>query len=126
HDKRGKGGRGGADAGFHVPRLEELDLPRLRRERLDRLQAAMRARGAEACLFFNTGNVRYATGSSIMTVYCLGASVRCALVPAGGRPILFEHPKYLHVSRRVVEDVRPMRAWEWTDDPSADASIWAK
>ena len=101
------------------------DLPKLRRERLERLQAAMRAHGADACLFFNQGNLRYATGSAIMTVYSMSACVRCALVPVSGRPILFEHSGSLHLSRRIVEDVRPMRAWEWTDDPSAEAGRWA-
>ena len=103
-----------------------IDLPALRRGRLRRLQAAMRAHGANACLFFNQGNVRYATGSAIMTVYSMSACVRCALVPAEGRPILFEHAGSMHLSRRIVEDVRPMRAWEWTDDPSAEAAVWAK
>lgn len=102
-----------------------IDLPALRRGRLRRLQAAMRAHGADACLFFNQGNVRYATGSAIMTVYSMSACVRCALVPAEGRPILFEHPGSMHLSRRIVEDVRPMRAWEWTDDPAAEAAAWA-
>jgi Xaa-Pro aminopeptidase len=106
--------------------VNELDLPKLRRERLGRLQAAMRAHGADACLFFNQGNVRYATGSAIMTVYSMSAFVRCALVPAAGRPILFEHPGSMDISRRVVEDVRPMRAWEWTDEPAAEAAHWAK
>jgi Xaa-Pro aminopeptidase len=85
----------------------------------------MRAHGAEACLFFNQGNVRYATGSAIMTVYSMSAFVRCALVPVEGRPVLFEHPGSMHLSRRIVEDVRPMRAWEWTDDPSGEAARWA-
>jgi len=86
----------------------------------------MRRHGAEACLFFGQANVRYATGSTIMTVYSMGSCVRCTLVPAEGLPILFEHPNSAHVSRRIVEDVRPMRGWEWTADPTASAAGWAK
>jgi Xaa-Pro dipeptidase len=119
-------GRRGPGDGFTAPSVNELDLPKLRRERLERLQAAMRAHGAEACLFFNQGNVRYATGSAIMTVYSMSAFVRCALVPASGKPVLFDHPGCMHISRRIVEDVRPMTAWEWTDDPSAEAARWAR
>ena len=52
--------------------------------------------------------------------------VRCALVPAEGRPILFEHANSMHRSRLVVEDVRPMHAWEFYDDPAAEAAIWAR
>ena len=124
-DHEVRGGHRDPDLRFHAPPLSAIDLHRLRRERLDRLQAAMRAHGADACLFFDSGNVRYATGSTLMTVYSMSASVRCALVSATGRPILFEHPQSIHVSRGVVEDVRPMRAWEWTDDPSAEAALWA-
>ena len=116
------GGGKGPRAASRGSAPEGIDLGRLRRERLGRLQAAMRAHGAEACLFFNQGNVRYATGSSIMTVYSMSAFVRCALVPVEGAPILFEHPGSMHLSRRIVEDVRPMRAWEWTDDPAGEAA----
>lgn len=115
-------GDGVGEGTSREPAPGEIDLGKLRRERLDRLQAAMRAHGAETCLFFNQGNVRYATGSAIMTVYSMSAFVRCALVPVEGRPILFEHPGSMHLSRRIVEDVRPMRAWEWTDDPVAEAA----
>src|SRR5262245_30320155 len=117
----GEGGKE-ARAAAQGPAPDGIDLGRLRRERLGRLQAAMRSHGAEACLFFNQGNVRYATGSAIMTVYSMSAFVRCALVPVEGRPILFEHPGSMHLSRPIVEDVRPMRAWEWTDDPEAEAA----
>ena len=103
----------------------DVDLAALRAERLARLQAAMRAHGADACLFFNQANVRYATGTAAMTVYSNGAFVRCALVPAEGAPILFEHPKLLYRVRPIVADVRPMPAWEFSDDPEADARAWA-
>jgi Xaa-Pro aminopeptidase len=96
-----------------VPPSDEVDLE------------AVRAHGAEACLFFNQANVRYATGTAAMTVYSNGAFVRCALVPADGAPILFEHPKLLYRARPIVADVRPMPAWEFGDDPEADARAWA-
>jgi Xaa-Pro aminopeptidase len=102
-----------------------VDLAALRSERLARLQDAMRAHGADVCLFFNQANVRYATGTAAMTVYSNGAFVRCALVPAEGAPILFEHPKLLYRVRDVVDDVRPMPAWEFSDDPDGDARAWA-
>lgn len=103
----------------------DVDLEALRAERLVRLQAAMRAHGAEACLLFNQANVRYATGTAAMTVYSNGTFIRCALVPAEGAPILFEHPKLLYRVRPIVADVRPMPAWEFSDDPDADARAWA-
>jgi Xaa-Pro aminopeptidase len=108
-----------------VPPTQDVDLAALRAERLARLQAAMRAHGADACLFFNQANVRYATGTAAMTVYSNGAFVRCAVVPAEGAPILFEHPKLVNRAAPVVADVRPMPAWEFSDDPEADARVWA-
>jgi Xaa-Pro aminopeptidase len=102
-----------------------VDLPTLRAERLARLQAAMRDRGADAALFFAPGNIRYATGTAIMTVYSLGASVRCALVPAEGTPVLFEHAESAHVSARIAPDVRPFLPWEYFDDVEARAGAWA-
>ena len=64
-------------------------LARLRTGRLARLQGAMRVRDVEACLLFNEPNIRYATGASAMPIWSNTTFVRCALVPAEGRPILF-------------------------------------
>jgi Xaa-Pro aminopeptidase len=102
-----------------------VDLVALRAGRLARLQAAMRAHDLSVCLLFNEPNVRYATGASAMPIYSMSTFVRCALVPAEGRPILFEHANSMHRSRQVVEDVRPMHAWEFYDDQSAEAAVWA-
>jgi Xaa-Pro aminopeptidase len=102
-----------------------VDLPALRAERLERLQAAMRSAGADVALFFLPGNIRYATGTAIMTVYSMGASVRCALVPAEGSPVLFEHAESAHVSARVAPDVRPFLPWEYFDDVEIRAGRWA-
>jgi Xaa-Pro aminopeptidase len=103
-----------------------VDLVALRAGRLARLQAAMAAHDVHACLLFNEPNMRYATGASAMPIYSMSTFVRCALVPAVGRPILFEHGNSMHRSSRVVDDVRPMHAWEFYDDPASEAAIWAR
>lgn len=104
-----------------------IDLPALRRERLERLQSAMRARDLEVCLLFNEPNIRYATGASAMPVYAMSTFVRCAVVPAEGLPILFEHGNSAHRFADSIEgDVRPMHAWEFFDDPQAEAEVWAR
>ncbi len=108
------------------PRLRSTDLARLRAGRLARLQAAMRAHGVPACLLFNEPNIRYATGASAMPIWSNTTFVRCALVPAEGRPILFEHPNSMHLFRGIEADVRPMHAWEFDDDPAAQAAIFAR
>lgn len=105
--------------------MDEIDLGAMRSGRLARLQAAMAERDLEACLIFNEPNIRYATGASTMPIWSLTTFVRCALVPAEGRPILFEHPNSIHLSRAVAPDVRPMRAWEFIDDAEQQAAAWA-
>jgi len=104
----------------------DVDLGRLRAGRLARLQAAMRSHDVEVCLLFNEPNVRYATGASAMPIWSNTTFVRCALVPAEGRPILFEHGNSIHRSRLVVDDVRPMHAWEFIDGADAEADVWAR
>jgi Xaa-Pro dipeptidase len=98
----------------------------LRAGRLARLQDAMRSHSVDVCLLFNEPNVRYATGVSAMPVWSNTTFVRCALVPAEGVPILFEHANSMHRSALVAADVRPMHAWEFLDDADAQADVWAR
>jgi Xaa-Pro aminopeptidase len=108
-----------------VAEIQGIDLRALRTGRLERLQAAMRDRSVEVCLLFNEPNVRYATGASAMPVWSMSTFVRCALVPAEGTPILFEHPNSIHRSRLAAADVRPMRSWEFIDRANEEAAGWA-
>jgi Xaa-Pro aminopeptidase len=103
-----------------------VDLAALRAGRLARLQDSMLAAGAGGCLLFNEPNIRYATGVSAMPIFTMSTFVRCALVPAEGAPILFEHGNSMHRSRAAAGDVRPMHAWEFYDDPAAEAAMWAR
>lgn len=103
-----------------------VDLEFLRTERLARLQDAMRDHDLEGCLLFSEPNTRYATGVTAMPVWSMSTFARCAVVPVEGTPILFEHPNSVHRSRRRAPDVRPMRMWEFYDDPSAPARAFAR
>jgi Xaa-Pro aminopeptidase len=114
---------------YESPILDPPDADRLellRTERLARLQGSMRAHDVAACVLFNEPNIRYATGASAMPVYAMSTFVRCAVVPQEGQPILFEHPNSVHRSRRRAPAVRPMHAWEFFDDPLAEAGAWAQ
>jgi Xaa-Pro dipeptidase len=102
-----------------------VDLELLRLGRLERLQGAMRDHDIGVLLLANEPNVRYATGATAMPVYAMSTFARCALVPQGGTPILFEHGNSVHRSALRAPDVRPMHAWEFYDDPASQASIWA-
>jgi Xaa-Pro dipeptidase len=103
----------------------DYDIEALRLERVARLQEAMRRRGVDVCVLFNEPNVRYATGATAMPVYSMSTFVRCAVVPQEGTPILFEHANSMHRSALRTPDVRPMRAWEFYDDPRVEAEAWA-
>ena len=84
------------------PRIDEGAL---RTERLARLQAAMGTHGFEACLLFSEPNVRYATGAITMPIWSMSTFTRCAVVPAAGPPILFEHPNSMHRVEGVVVEL---------------------
>ncbi len=106
---------------------DAVDFAALRAGRLARLQAEMSRLDLPACLFFNPANIRYATGTSVMAVYTANTFVRCALVPAAGEPILFEHTTSVHLSRRIVRDVRPMNAWAFGGGKAFDqARRWSR
>jgi Xaa-Pro aminopeptidase len=107
-------------------RTNDVDRERLRSGRLARLQSAMRRHDVEACLLFNEPNIRYATGASAMPVWSNTTFVRCALVPAEGLPILFEHPNSMHLFGDLEADIRPMHAWEFTDDVGSHSEIFAR
>lgn len=98
----------------------------LRIQRLARLQSAMRSREVEVCLLTNEPNIRYATGASAMPVWSMSTFARCAVVPAEGVPILFEHGNSVHRSRAFAPDVRPMHPTEFFDDAAAEAQVWAR
>jgi len=105
--------------------IHHVDPECLRLGRLARLQQAMVDHDVDALVLANEPNVRYATGATAMPVYAMSTFVRCAVVPREGTPILFEHANSVHRSAVRAPDVRPMHAWEFYDDPAAQAAIWA-
>ena len=98
-----------------IPTRDEIDFQRLRRERLERLQDSMRAHDVAVGLFFKQANIRYATGTEVMGLWSGPASARCCVVAQDGSPVLFEYPGSVHVSLKLLEQVRPMpqdaRSW---------------
>src|SRR6185436_8872446 len=87
---------------LRVPNITEIDMPRLRSGRLERLQAAMKKHKIPICLFYNPGNIRYATGTDVMGVWTATTLARYCLVATTGEPILFEYLTSIHVSQKYV------------------------
>ena len=112
---------------FRVPNLSEIDFSALRAGRLARLQQMMHRHEIPICLFYNPGNIRYATGTEVMGVWTATTLARYALVPADGAPIMFEYMNSIHVSEKFVDDVRPAPNWQYkATEGLAAANRWAE
>jgi Xaa-Pro aminopeptidase len=66
-----------------------IDLPRLRRERLERLKAELDRSDLGALLTFDFHNIRYLTATHIGT-WAMDKMIRFALLPRGGDPVLWD------------------------------------
>ena len=112
---------------FRVPNLSEVDFQSLRTGRLARLQKMMHRHDIPVCLFYNPGNIRYATGTEVMGVWTATTLARYAVVPADGAPIMFEYMNSIHVSEKFVNDVRPAPNWQYkATEGLAAATRWAE
>lgn len=105
----------------------------LRRYCLDRVQREIRAAGCTAALFNDPVNVRYATGTTNMTVWLLHNQGRYCIVPAEGKAILFEYPNRsclrLATESEVVGEIRPACAYSYffAGEHAADmCATWAR
>jgi len=111
---------------LRIPNLNEIDMPALRANRRARLQQMMRHHDIPICLFFNPANIRYATGTDIMGVWTATTLARSCLIAAEGDPIIFEYKTSIHVSQKLVHDVRPAISWQYAGTQgAARARRWA-
>jgi Xaa-Pro aminopeptidase len=112
---------------LRVPNLSEIDMAALRTNRLARLRAAMKQHDIPICLFFNPANIRYATGTDVMGVWTATTLARYCLLAAEHEPVLFEYRTSMHVSQKLVRDVRPAIAWQYGSTlGAARARHWAE
>jgi Xaa-Pro aminopeptidase len=112
---------------LRIPNLSDIDFAALRAGRLARLQAMMRRHDLPVCLFYNPANIRYATGTDVMGVWTAGTFARYCIVPAEGAPVLFEYKGSIHVSQKLVRDVRPAYTWQYGGLQAPDkAREWAQ
>src|SRR5215510_1180285 len=110
-----------------APSLDEIDLGALRAGRLARLQTMLARHDFPVALLYNTANIRYATGVDVMAVWTAGTFARYCLVPARGEPILFEYKGSMHVSQKIIRDVRPAYTWQYGGVLARDkAHEWAR
>jgi Xaa-Pro dipeptidase len=90
-----------------------IDLVRLRAYRLGRLREQLRIAELPACVLADPVNIRYATGTRNMQVYCLRNPARYVFVPIEGPVVLFEFHNCEHLSKGIetVDEVRPATTW---------------
>ena len=93
--------------------LRPPDLAALRRHRLARVRAELSARDCAGIVVTDPINVRYATDSANMQVWCLHNPVRYAFVATEGPVIVFDFHGSAHLSDHLdlVDEVRPGRGW---------------
>ncbi len=93
--------------------LELPDLRALRAYRLARVREQLAARDYAGIVVTDPINVRYATDSANMQVWCLHNPVRYAFVATEGPVIVFDFHGCAHLSGHLdlVDEVRPGRGW---------------
>src|SRR5438067_41247 len=97
-----------------------VDFDRLRRERLDRLRAQMKADDLGALVLFAGANIRYAT-ASYQGNWKYNINIRYAVVPVEGPPTLFETAgsdlQCAKIDLPWMEPgrIRPAVTWQWAE-----------
>ncbi len=109
---------------------DAINWPRLRAYRLGRVRQQLVQRGYAACVLVDPINIRYATDSRNMTVWCLHNPVRYCFIAAEGPVVLFETHGCSHLSSHLdlIDEIRPAIAWYYfSSGPHVEASAvrWA-
>jgi Xaa-Pro aminopeptidase len=89
-------------------RITPALLSRVRRGRLRRLRSQMERTGIDAVVLVDPVNVRYATGTRNMQVFCARNPARYVFVPVQGPVVLFEFAGCAHLAAGVetVDEIR--------------------
>lgn len=89
------------------------DQARLRRYRLSRVRQQLLREDYAACVLFDPVNIRYATDSRNMAVWCLHNPARYCFIPVEGPVVLFEFHGCGHLAadNEVIDEIRPATSW---------------
>ena len=106
-----------------------VDLVRLRRDRLAKVQREMAARQIGALVLTDIVNIRYCTGVAVMPLWTAVNLAHYIVVPVTGDPVIFEYGGAEFRQRAFWPDVRPSMFWQArvTDsDSPGKAAVWAR
>jgi Xaa-Pro aminopeptidase len=102
-----------AEAEWAALGLAPPDMPVARRHRLARIRNELKARDLAGVVVYDPLNVRYATDSTDMQLWCTHNAVRYAFVATEGPVILwdFHHCEHLSHHLELIDDIRHGKAW---------------
>lgn len=106
-----------------------VDLARLRRDRLAKVQRAMAVHGIGAMVLTDIVNIRYCTGVAVMPLWTAVNLAHYIVVPVTGDPVIFEYGGAEFRQRAHWPDVRPSMFWQArvTDSDSPGKAVaWAR
>ncbi len=97
-----------AEAGLEAP-----DMDVVRHYRLGRIREQLKARDVAGCLLYDPLNIRYATDTSNMQVWCMHNAVRYCFVATEGPVVLFDFHGCTHLSSDfdTVDETRLATSW---------------
>jgi len=97
----------------HLATMPQVNQPRLREQRLERLQAELQKRDLGGMLLYDPVNVRYATDCRNMQIWTMHNSARYCLVPSEGKAIIFDYVNCEHLSGGIdtIGETRPAVLW---------------
>lgn len=92
---------------------QQIDIARVRGERLARVRAELKARDYAGIVLFDPINIRYATGARNMTVWTSHNAARYCFIPTEGPIVLFDFHNCEHLSAQLetISEVRPATSW---------------
>jgi Xaa-Pro dipeptidase len=95
--------------------LDAPDMAAARRYRLTRIRAELRRRDLAGIVVYDPLNVRYATDSTDMQLWCTHNAVRYAFVATEGPVILWDFHNCEHLSWHLdcVDEIRHGTAWHY-------------
>src|SRR4029077_13592009 len=90
-----------------------IDRARLRRYRLERIRAELRARDYAGVVFGDAINLRYATDSRNMQIWTLRNPARYVFIPTEGPVVMFEFAGCHHLSQAIktIDEIRTATGW---------------
>ena len=93
--------------------LPEVDVGRMRLDRLERLQTELQERDAGGILLYHPVNIRYATDCRNMQIWTMHNAARYCLVPADGRAVMFDFVNCGHHADglETIAESRPGTLW---------------